>query len=742
MRLSNINYKQSVSHSPKETVWYLQAGEEVDGHFFYHSQASGVLITMRKKDESEPLKLIVTVQHAIRSETNHGLGTYKGPFWTHYRGWPSNTKLTAPEDAVPLTLYAPLNPDAGKVFDESKDFAFLQFAEPRGGWSSASPQLDQTWQDGQPDLTIVGYPGGDVIPRFLENRVSPTAHEEWGYRDLVGADQTGVLTDGKSAPLPGASGGGVFHDGFLIGIYRGALQSQHLFVPITRICEWCAAAEIPHRLVEFPQYGQILTPALDPNLRPLEEALGKSAFAKDESQLARLIRHLPAGDILVNLVTPQEKIRRLIDLSRVNGPTFFSMLLDRVRQLGLGAPDPQVYVQLDKLFPRCIGWRDLNELKARLQQLGVFKNLDDKHVARLLREAADVWEGWRPGYLNPKDPEGLEWELSLCLDHLASAPLRSSGEVLLVTFLSRCREDFKMPKEEVETWARRWDSMLIDRAGPATKREAEAILQILFVPNAAGNTFRLEAFVEEAASVTPFDFPLEATEKEFFAERVAALVDSAMAKLRPEGRTLGSVELFLPWQLLNEPLETAERRVGRVSRQPIGHIWPVVVRSYDRLGREGDWYNEYRPKWLEKWQKLHATIPPVHRLPWACDKPMPLQSFVDLFSGSPLGFMVLWPIPKGLPDVNLDGFIDAALVGGLPLSLWVRNPRGDPEVLRARLDELFRVLPVKDWPDKIRDYRLGECPPMLECDGITLFYDSPMWHGIKSNSVGQMCANQ
>ncbi len=79
---------------------------------------------------------------------------------------------------------------------------------------------------------------------------------------MVSASAVGILGPGNGRPAGGVSGGGVFYKGRLAGLYRGAFidTGEHLFLPITRLREWC----------DFRGY-ELVNPAYAPAAKLLQD---------------------------------------------------------------------------------------------------------------------------------------------------------------------------------------------------------------------------------------------------------------------------------------------------------------------------------------------------------------------------------------------------------------------------------------------------------------------------------------
>jgi hypothetical protein len=226
-------------------VWYLQAGiSDAAGNFSPRTQASAVLVMAAplRADGSpgHPEQLLLTVQHAIRSQSDPKGGKYEGPFWTAYRAWPAGSHYLN-KYSHPLELHPVLVPDANAVFTHATDLVFLKFTRGQNGHHAASLLKDEEIEEGMKKLTVLGYDSGEDLHQANEDEVIPAPHSGWTYHNYLINKDSGVLADGGSNPQPGASGGAVMSEDRVAGLYRGAFPGlgQHVFMPLPVIRKWC-----------------------------------------------------------------------------------------------------------------------------------------------------------------------------------------------------------------------------------------------------------------------------------------------------------------------------------------------------------------------------------------------------------------------------------------------------------------------------------------------------------------------
>jgi len=178
------------------------------------------------------------------------------------------------------------------------------------------------------------------------------------------------------------------------------------------------------------------------------------------------------------------------------------------------------------------------------------------------------------------------------------------------------------------------------------------------------------------------------------------------------------IELFLPIDLLNQPIEqvTPEDEWGFPS--PLGEEHRVVVRSADRL--EATY--KARKDWEEKWKRLRdvdvgQTCATQHLLLANCSSDE-LGRLVkqQLMRPDVIGIRRSQP-----PEVNWKGgFLGAILRAGLPVAAWVRCDVPDLDCA-VELDRLITGK-LTALPDRIFKAR-QESKPIAQ--HISLLWDDP-----------------
>ncbi|MFG1805061.1 hypothetical protein [Streptomyces sp. NPDC049040] len=193
------------------------------------------------------------------------------------------------------------------------------------------------------------------------------------------------------------------------------------------------------------------------------------------------------------------------------------------------------------------------------------------------------------------------------------------------------------------------------------------------------------------------------------------------------------VEFLLPWSLLGHPVD---RWLTDTQGYLLGHKYPVVIRSLDRL-RQRSWHRD----WELRWKALQRTATPGHARPigWlATDSATVLdQSCEVLYLSGREGEIRAWldahPDAAGVAlafaydhhDPRHALSVQEAVCEGVPFMVWRRDD-GNPAELALRLRE-SEDKHYTDLPAHLRLWRRGAARDDLSDmhNHLTLLWDDP-----------------
>lgn len=194
------------------------------------------------------------------------------------------------------------------------------------------------------------------------------------------------------------------------------------------------------------------------------------------------------------------------------------------------------------------------------------------------------------------------------------------------------------------------------------------------------------------------------------------------------------VEFLLPWSLLGHPVE---RWLTDGHTYLLGHKYPVVIRSLDRMERQS-----WRRDWSLRWEALHdpaTTAQQCDRIAWLAlesarasklngdvlrlrGRDGEVRAWLDTHPEA-ASFALAFAYDPQNPKRALA--LQEAVCEGIPLIMWRRDD-GDPEELAARIGEMtatqFSLL-----PDHLRLWRRAAAKDDSEDmhNHLTLLWDDP-----------------
>lgn len=205
------------------------------------------------------------------------------------------------------------------------------------------------------------------------------------------------------------------------------------------------------------------------------------------------------------------------------------------------------------------------------------------------------------------------------------------------------------------------------------------------------------------------------------------------------------VEFLLPWSLLGHPVE---RWLTDAHGYLVGHKYPVVVRSLDRI-RQRSWHRDWERRWraLQHWAAAGCAS---GRVGWLVTDPATaLAEDCDAVhvrgrDGEIRGWLDAHPDAAGMAlafaydhrDARHSASVREAVCEGVPFMVWRRDD-GDPAELALRLGEYGRPggpggsgggrSEGPDMPTRMQRWRRGAARDDIGDmrNHLTLFWDDP-----------------
>lgn len=351
-------------------VWYLQCGEAGPGTTFdIRGQASAVLVTVKNTTTQAIHKLLVTAQHALRS----GGDQRTGPWHPAFLAWQPNAGYN-PATAIPVTVFAGLTPDSTLPLAEAEDFAFLELPRDATGSLSARLLPDMDCVPGLQSLNIVGFVDGQEIILNHNGRIEAGEHPHWRFVSHNNANAICVLAPGDGTPKAGASGGGVFRGEQYAGVYRGQFTraGEHIFVPVSRIREWCRAR------------GYTLVPMVE----QLTEVISDNFDVKQLTNLLSLSMGTDYKNLVPEGLTPPQAVQKL--LSDFSSRDLITVFIDQLLAAqARNVPVASALQEIRDTFPSAVPQPavQIAAMRSGLEKVG--QQLDDPEIVKLVQDSGD-----------------------------------------------------------------------------------------------------------------------------------------------------------------------------------------------------------------------------------------------------------------------------------------------------------------------------------------------------------------
>jgi len=211
------------------------------------------------------------------------------------------------------------------------------------------------------------------------------------------------------------------------------------------------------------------------------------------------------------------------------------------------------------------------------------------------------------------------------------------------------------------------------------------------------------------------------SEEPWSRDRLAAEIGRLTDEFDPvEDPVIPVIEFQVPLPMLDDALEALQVDVAGQKRE-IGTLFPVVVRSLDRLADPG-----CRASWQALWNDLTAQGDAYDErlIGWLEHAPadVPPESLVQ---AARVCAALAYPRQPGLHG---DPVLLAAIKAGSPVALWHRtsSPR---RTRRAALEEVLRTRGLRNLPDVVLHQRVAAYYPGAPADhagrDLVLLWDDP-----------------
>lgn len=182
------------------------------------------------------------------------------------------------------------------------------------------------------------------------------------------------------------------------------------------------------------------------------------------------------------------------------------------------------------------------------------------------------------------------------------------------------------------------------------------------------------------------------------------------------------VELVLPIELLVAGIDGWQVRKGLKGLPVIEH-YPIALRSYDR--RYNLDFKEARLRQEEKWRTLERGLVAQHFL-WVEAPPCVRDGAVPAWEDANALALFALNLQPPCGEGELVEVIEALIMAGIPLAVWLRGHQGEVQVSSAALRKLFAAEPPHRWSQQALAFlKTDKDQRVPACAGLSLLWEDP-----------------
>lgn len=157
-----------------------------------------------------------------------------------------------------------------------------------------------------------------------------------------------------------------------------------------------------------------------------------------------------------------------------------------------------------------------------------------------------------------------------------------------------------------------------------------------------------------------------------------------------------TIEIFLPYELLNEPIDTWNIKIDDDFLRPIGVFYQVIVRSTNRLNKK----YKFRNVWVQKWNTLNKLTENNYSQYFISGE---FSSCDELMSKINKDSSIALILVKPPPTQEYFKVINAT---GIPVALWFRQELNISN-FKDEINNLIECL-ITELPKKVKEQRSSD----------------------------------
>jgi hypothetical protein len=460
-------------------------------------------------------------------------------------------------------------------------------------------------------------------------------------------------------------------------------------------------------------------------INKIKEAL-KSAFFNRKKLLMMLRTQLDIEEsdvsdnddydlVIFELITKLEKQERIIELvegalREVPGNSKLQALPEVLREIIHKSLQKNKSDEKLKIIFQEINILILKNILISLEK-DYIDQMQQAYIACCFEDLRTDWEGE-----NPNTAEGI-------LVNLKDTPQGKSSETPVVQFVAHLFESTEIPPEtakKLKEWgeknANNFYNLLSQLKADTISREEQkeiipTYLIVLIQPSEQHRNKRYFVwawFISDGRN-DKFNYQtgegykvleIQDQEKETFSlSEASRLIKSYINQVTSYLDDLSSqpkIEIFLPYELLNEPIDSWEIQEEDELPIPIGSSYTVIIRSSNRLRKY-----RYRNIWVQKWKTLKEMTETTCSQYFISGE---YNSWKELYSrlnhDNALALKLIRPPSKE--------FFKVINQTAIPVAFWLRQELKSSD-FHCEVNELLKCS-IKELPERVKQKRLDDFP--------------------------------
>ena len=239
--------------------------------------------------------------------------------------------------------------------------------------------------------------------------------------------------------------------------------------------------------------------------------------------------------------------------------------------------------------------------------------------------------------------------------------------------------------------------------------------------------FTLRAWLYHNKQYEPIQTPDKYYSREDLEKQLPSIIGKAILPLGSSGND-ALLEFILPIGLFDWNLNKI--KIEPSSQIPLGTIFPIALRSWDRIYSYSSEYVLLRPKWPDKWKARPCTLQEIRDEHIRCQFNADISCetmFYDLCDNCWV-FLALFPMTQEISTERIQEIFGTILTAGLPFAFWSVQKHSDFKCIQQKLEILIRNNGMENWPQALKEQRLIEKRshvPLVFWDDVLMLWDNP-----------------